>query len=79
MNMRFKRVTSNQNFKMYLNNYIENYSSKYSERNYIINYNLPLIFRNKSFINKNLYHEVISSLFLNFETPQLAKLLPTYS
>ena len=50
--MRFKKVTSNQNFKMYLNNYIENYSRKYSERNYIINYNLPLIFKNKSFINK---------------------------
>ena len=26
MKMRFKKMTSNQNFKMYPNNYIENYS-----------------------------------------------------
>ena len=66
MKMRFKKMTSNQNFKMYPNNYIENYSRKYSERNYIINYNLSLIFRNQSCVNKNLYHEIISSIIFKF-------------
>ena len=29
MKMRFKKMTSSQNFKMYPNNYVENYSRKY--------------------------------------------------